>query len=127
MFKNFKVNTAVLICAAFILKLLVVNAGLISLNGKNTVSAKTHQPVKSKTTNLETSAASGNAEYSAEICEEDSDEETQLKTNPFLLMQIPYSFIGANSIGQIQKTFPLQRNFSFTETNRYIALNVFRI
>ncbi|PBQ31787.1 hypothetical protein CNR22_08405 [Sphingobacteriaceae bacterium] len=126
MFKSFKVNTAILICAAFILKLLVVNA-VISLNGKTNPLAKTQASFETKTTSVQSSGSCDNAEYSAEICEEDSNEETQLKSNPFLLVNVLYSLIGINVVSELQKILPLQRNFSFTESNRYIALQVFRI
>lgn len=124
MFKSFKVNTAIIICAAFILKLLVVHAGLISLNGRTSTSAKTQ--FSFKITTVEASAASSDAEYSAEICE-DSDEETQLKINSFLPTQLLYSFFGTYSSSALQKTLPLAQNFSFIETDRCLALQVFRI
>lgn len=127
MFKSFKVNTAIIICAAFILKLLVINAGFFSLNGKINTPAKAQLINTTKIKTIEAATTSSNDEYLAEICEEDSDEETQLKINSFFPTQVLYYFFGVYNCSDSQNTLPLPRNFSFIETSTCVTLQVFRI
>lgn len=126
-----KINTAILICLAFVLRLLFVNIGLISsLDTKHNNSIiKTHfSSTIKKRRHIQSSNNLVNAGYSAvEICEEDSDEVSQQKSNPFLLLQFLFSFFSSKIYDQVERVTQFYNYLSYKSSHRYLAFQVFRI
>jgi len=136
MLTSFKINTAIFICIAFILRLLVVNIGSISsLDGphkngftKSHFSSKMKRRKNVEASSVSTSNTSGTTEYlAAEICEEDSNENTPTKSNSFFLVQVLYSLIADKLVSDLKRILPFYKHFSYTESHRYLTYQVFRI
>jgi hypothetical protein len=131
MFASFKINTAVIICTAFIFRLLFVNIGIISsLNTQqNHGIIKNHfSSAIKKRRNIESSTNSGSASYVVtEICEEDTDDEKAAKPNPFLFIQVLYSFLSDKINNTLEKIAPFYNYLSYKSSHRYLAFQVFRI
>jgi len=131
MFKSLKINTAILICIAFIFRLLFVNIGLISSletqQSKSIIKTHFSSTIK-KRRQIQSSNNLINSGYSAiEICEEDTDEASLLKSNPFLLVQILFSFFWNKINSQIKKITSFYNYLSYNSSHRYLAFQVFRI
>lgn len=129
MSKVFKINTAVIICLAFIFRLYLINVGPISsLNSteKNDAFLKAElSGITKKDTNVETSDNSKTFP-AIEICEESSDSEDDVsKTSPFILLHVLYSSFTNN--------ISLRSNILFDFFNhkisskKYLAISVLRI
>ncbi len=129
MLGRLKINTAILICSAFIFRLLFVNVGIISsLNThQNNASVKKHfSSVMKRRKHFDPSNHPGNVGYSAvEILEEDSDNEDQFKANPFYLIHFIYSLAVSKTESNLKKIIPFYRYF--TSSRRHLQLQVFRI
>jgi hypothetical protein len=130
MSKSFKVNTAILICTAFVFKLLFVNIGVISsLNTKqNTRFVKAHiSALKKRRRHSEPLNNSGNCEYSVvEIYEEDPNND-EFKSNPFFLIQVLYSLAARKAENNLTKLTLSSKYFSDIPLHRYLTFHVFRI
>jgi len=131
MLRGLKINTALVICAAFFFRLLFVNIGIVSsLNthqNKGVVKAHFSSLMKKRRT-VEAPNSSGNYEYSAiEICEEGADENNFSKSNPFLFTQVLYSPVAGKISNTLQKVKIFQGLFSYSPLPRYLKLEVFRI
>lgn len=132
MLPSTKINTAVIICAAFIFRLLFVNIGLVSsLNtSQNNSTIKRHfsTVIKKRRKNFDPITNSKNFGYSVvEILEEDSNDEEQFKLNPFLILFIFYSKIESKIQNVLKKITPFNKHFSFNSSNRHVEYRVFRI
>jgi hypothetical protein len=131
MFKPLKINTAIIICFAFIFRLLFVNIGLISSldtqQSKSIIKAHFSSTIK-KRRQIQSSNNLVNSGYSAvEICEENADEVIQIKSNPFLLLQFLFSFFSSKINDQVERITQFYNYLSYKSSHRYLAFQVFRI
>jgi uncharacterized protein YqkB len=131
MLKPLKINTAIIICIAFIFRLLFVNIGLISSletqQNNRIIKAHFSSTIK-KRRHIQSSNNIVNSGYSTvEICEEDSDEVSQIKSNPFLLLQFLFSFFSSKINDQVEKINQFYNYLSYKSSHRYLAFQVFRI
>lgn len=131
MFGRFKINTATLICSAFVFRLLFVNIGLLSSLSSQQHSGiiKSHfSTTFKKRRNIEAANGFGTTNYAAiEICEEESDDNIQLKSFLFAPVQQLYFLVANTQQNVLKKTGLFQRPPSYIESQRYIAFQVFRI
>jgi hypothetical protein len=125
MFRSLKVNTAILICSAFIFRLLFANICIVSSsNAQHNKGQKSHYSTLMKRRNHPSDHSKNFGTSVVEICEEDSDEHNQFKANPFFLVQVLYS-LAAKGIENHLKLF--SRSFPRTLSNQYLVLQVIRI
>ena len=127
----FKINTATLICSAFIFRILFINIGVIySLNiHQNDTSVKKHfSSVTKRRKHFEPCNSSDNAGYlSLAIVEEDSDNEDQFKLNSFFLLHVFYSKVESKIESALKKITSFNKHFFYSSSNRYLEYRVFRI
>lgn len=128
--RNFKINTAIFICMAFIFRILFVNIGVISsLNTNHHSAIKGHfaSTIK-KRKQTETVNQHEQVSFSiAEMCEENTDEDEQIKFNPFVLLQNLYSLFTNKFSFQLEKITPPFDLLSSFSSDRYLKLQVIRI
>lgn len=132
MLGRIKINTAVLICTAFIFRLLFTNIGFAaSLNtnqNSNTVKRHFSTVIKKRRKQFDPITTSKTTGYSAvEIIEEDSNDEEIFKLNAFPLLSLFYSEIECKIKDTLKKINPFNKHFSFNSSNRHIEYRVFRI
>jgi hypothetical protein len=132
MLRGLKINTAALICVAFIFRLLFVNIGLVSsLNtsqNNSTIKRLFSTVIKKRRKQFDPITSSKNTGYSTvEILEEDSNDEELFKLNPFPLLFIFYSQIENKIKDTLKKITPFNKHFSFNSSNRHVEYRVFRI
>lgn len=129
MFFGLKINTALLICLAFIFRLIFVSAGNISsLHSQNSNSNKKQFSFAfKKRRNIDPFDNSATPKYSAvEISEEDSDDEAQHKLATPLLIQFNALVIG-NAKCQIRAISPFNKHYTYNSAQRHLEFRVFRI
>jgi len=81
-----------------------------------------------KRRNLESTNNSGNCEFSAiEICEEGRDENSQLKSNPVLPLQVLYSQLEDRTKNGLKKISSFTHYYSYPSSGRYLKFRTFRI
>lgn len=129
--KGIKINTAAFICVAFIFRLFILNAGALSapVSLYNSASLKSNFALEGHTAkSYHASDAAGRQDFPAvEICEEDSDENNELKSNSLLFLPFFYSFT-CDMIGERPAPAAFTPHFlSYISSHRYLALRVFRI
>ena len=132
MLGRININTAALICAAFIFRLLFINVGIISSlsTSQNTSNIKRHfsTVIKKRRKQFDPITSSNNVGYSTvEITEEDSNDEEQFKLNPSTLLFVFYSKIEHKIKDVLKKINPFNKHFSFNSSNRHLEYQVFRI
>jgi len=132
MLARLKINTATLICLAFIFRLLFVNIGIVSSlyisNNNNTIKRLFSTVIKNRRKNVEPITNSKNYECSAaEILEENSNDESLFKLNPIALIPVFYYKIECKIINTLKKITPFNKYFSFKSSHRYIDYQVFRV
>ncbi|WP_317898100.1 hypothetical protein [Aurantibacillus circumpalustris] len=131
MLTNLKINSAIVICVAFIFRVLFVNIGIISSLSaqQNKGAIKSHFSSTMKRRKIvETTANPITAENSPmELCEGESNEENQLKSTPLVLIQILYSFFSNNLKTGLEKTYSFFAYSTFSSSPRFIAFQVFRV
>jgi hypothetical protein len=124
------INTAILICSAFIFRLLFIHIGIISSSDNHTKGIiKAHfSTILKRKKNAEASNYSANhREYAlVEVFEEDSDE-NKFKPKANLLGPILYSLVADEIKSNFNKKEASYKSFSYTSTHRYLSLQVFRI
>jgi hypothetical protein len=131
MVKILRTNTALLLCTAFILKMLLLNVGFAASANTRPYIA----PVKSHLTatmqrrrHFEPSADTKTCAYPVvEICEEnDNEEDNHFKPNPLSFLRVFYSFF----TDKVKNGFTgpsFSKDFSYTSLDRYLLLQVVRI
>lgn len=132
MLQRLKINTAVLICTAFIFRLLFVNIGLASSinTGQNNGTIKRHfsTVIKKRRKQFDPITNSVRFGYSAvEILEEDSNDENQFKLNPFLFVHVFYSVVENKIKDTLRKITSFNKYFSYNSSRRHLEYGVFRI
>ncbi|MGZ3900320.1 MAG: hypothetical protein ACXVNM_02180 [Bacteroidia bacterium] len=125
-----KLNTAILICTAFLFRLLFVNINIISsLNTRhNGNSVKSHfSSILKRRKPVDVQNNSSSREYSAiEICEENPNNEDDLsKTNPLILIRILYSFLSNKAVSKSNVLFDFVN--CTLSSKKYLAISVLRI
>lgn len=131
MIRNLKINTALILFAVFVFRILFVNIGIFhSLNTKqsnNLINDHVSSPIKKRNA-IDASGNSGSREFSIiEICEEVSNDEDNLsKTNPLILTQFLYSFFANKDVSL--KTNTLFESLSYNLSSRkYLSISSLRI
>lgn len=132
MFRRLKINTAVLICTAFVFRLLFVNIGLVSsLNTSHNNSTIKHHfssIIKKRRKQFDPTTSSKTIGFSVvEITEEDSNDEEQFKLNPFTLFCVFYSKVESKITNVLKNITHFNQHFAFNSSHRYIEYRVFRI
>lgn len=132
MLGRLKINTATLICLAFIFRLLFVNIGFIasSNTNQNNNIIKRHfsTVIKKRRKSVDPINNSVSLGYSPlEILEEDSNNDDQFKLNPFFLIHVFYSKVECKIKNALKKITPFNKYFSYKSSYRYIEYQVFRI
>ena len=131
MLAHFKINSALIICLAFIFRVLFVNVGVISSLTSLQTKAFTKPNLSLNTKRqliAETPANSVTAENSPmEACEEDSNEENEVKSNSFFLIQVLFSFALNTVDPQLTKTTDFSQYASYTSSDKLLAFQIFRI
>lgn len=130
MLKLFKINTAILICMAFIFRILFVNLGLMAnmnTNHHGVIKGHFASVIKKRKLTEYTNQSSKETYSIAEICEENLDEDEQLRLNPLDLIKTIISFFTVKFASNIQKFPPSFDLLSFNSTDRYLKLQVIRI
>ena len=132
MFKAIKINTAVLICTAFIFRLLFVNIGLISTlnNNQHNGNIKRHfaSIIKKRRKQFDPITSCKNFGYSTvEALEEDSNDEELFKSNFLPLLFLFYSKIENEINAILKKITSFNKHFSYSSSYRYVEYRVFRI
>jgi hypothetical protein len=128
MFRYFKINTALVICLAFIVRLLFLNLGVFSSTyNTSDLRAKHSFNLKKRKTSTEIKEVATTKDYSlTEFCEESDTEDDDLKINSPVLLSVLYTFI--NNLG-----FATKSAFSFDRLKvdlfpkRYLSLSILRI
>lgn len=135
MLRSFKMNTSMLICAAFIFRLLFVNIGIVASfttqqqNHHHHRSAKTHfSSVAKRRKSFEPSSTAKTFGYPlAAVFKEDTDDEKQLKSNPLLFLHVLYSLVAGEIENRLERISPFHWHFSYASPHRYLVFQVFRI
>ena len=132
MLGRLKINTATVICLAFIFRLLFVNIGVISASNtnqnNNIIKRHFSTVIKKRRKNVDPVNNSVIIGFSPlEIFEEDSDNDDQFKLTPFILIHFFYSQIECKIKDTLKKITPFNKYFSYKSSYRYIEYQVFRI
>ena len=127
-----KINTATLICFAFIFRLLFVNIGIVS--SLNTIQGNHHlktgysNVLKQSGKSIEPLTKPVNFGFSPlEILEEDSDNDHHFKLNPYTLVHFFHPKIECKIKNTLKTITPFNKYFSYKSSYRYIEYQVFRI
>lgn len=120
MLKGLKINTAIIICVAFLLRLFTLSVGFVSSaneQGGNTVAHIQVEPLKKS-----------EASYSyIEFSEEDSDDKNENKFHAPLLLESLYAPVQNNVKGQIIAITPSNKHYVYNSSKRHLEFGVFRI
>ncbi len=131
MVTNWKISTAFLLTSVFLFRILFVNIGVISsLNTQQNKSfVKNYfSTTLKKRRQIENATTSTNTPYATvEICEEDATEDNVVKSNPFLLIQVIYSFLADKLEGSLKRVTPFLTHLANLSSPRYLRLQVIRI
>lgn len=127
-----KINTAVLICTAFVFRLLFVNIGLVSsLNtNQNNSTIKRHffTVIKKRRKQFDpVITCKSNGCSAVEILEEETDNEELFRLNTFPLLFIFYSKIELKIKDVLKRINPFNKRFAFNSSRRHLEYQVFRI
>jgi hypothetical protein len=128
MFRYFKINTALVICLAFVVRLLFLNLGVFSSTfNADQLRSKHSYTLKKRRTNAEFNSIANTKDYSlVEFCEEADTEDDDQKINSPVLLSVLYSFLDKLS-------FIPKPNISFDRIKselfpkRYLSLSILRI
>jgi hypothetical protein len=130
MLTGFKINSALVLCTAFIFRLLFVNGGAISSLNTN-YTAKVKSPVSTVLKTTRPCEASDNTKNSdrpvLEICETGANDDDKFKAKPSLLATLFYSQVTGKVIYSLQNIIPPGKFLSGSLPQRYLLFQVFRI
>lgn len=132
MLRILNINTAFLICTAFVFRLLFVNLGLVSsLNtNQNNSTIKRHfsTVIKKRRKQFDpVTTCKSNGCSAVEILEEDTDDEDFFRLNTFPLLFIFYSKIELKIKDILKRITPFNKRFAFNPSSRHLEYQVFRI
>ena len=132
MLGRIKINTAVLICIAFVFRLLFVNIGLVSSLNTNhsnsTIKRHFSTVIKKRRKQFDPITSSKNISYSTvELLEENSNDDELFRLNAFPLLFLFYSKIELKIKDVLKRITPFNKRFSFNSSNRHLEYRVFRI
>lgn len=125
----FKINTALIICLAFIFRLLFVNLPLLpNVNGASHKGGKHSSVMKKRRRSPEIAVRSNTKDYAViEVCEENQDnEENEIKTNTPVLLSFLYSlFSNFNLNPGSDNAFDSIKCHLYPK--RYLAFSILRV
>jgi hypothetical protein len=132
MLRILKINTATLICFAFIFRLLFVNIGVVSSLNINQSNFNIKRPfsniIKQRRKSIDPINNPVGIGFSPlEILEEGSDNDHQFKLNPYALTNFFYPKIECKLKNTLKLITPFNKYFCYKSSNRYIEYQVFRI
>lgn len=127
-----KINTALIICLAFVFRLLFVNIGLISSfntnQNKSTIKRHFSTVIKKRRKQFDpVTTCNSNGYSSVEILEEGNDNEELFRLNAFPLLFLFYSKIELKIKDVLKRITPFNKRFAFNSSNRHLEYRVFRI
>lgn len=127
-----KFNTALIICAAFLFKLLFVNVGLFSSlnNSHANTQVKRHFTgiIKKRRKQLDPADTAKTISYaSVEILEEDTDNEELFKPATFPLLTSCLLGVENKIKDTLKRISSFNKRFSSQSSERYLEYQVFRI
>jgi hypothetical protein len=128
---SLKIKTALLVCTAFVFRLLFVNIGIIPTFNtplNNTFINSHFSTIMKRRKNVDPLNNSGVREYSQiEICEQNSNnKDTLFKTKLFLLLKTIYSFL-PNEVYSLKSSALFDFVNSKLSSRKYLAISVLRI
>lgn len=128
MLGRLKINTATLICLAFIFRLLFINISIGASLNPSHIKRQFSIVTKKRIRNIDPVNNSVGIGYSPlEILEEDSNDDDEFKLNPSLIFHVFYSKIECKIKNTLKKITPFNKYFSYKSSYRYIEYQVFRI
>lgn len=129
MIKALKINTAMLICFAFVFRLLFANISTaVAQSPTQQISnAKLvcNAHVKSLTGIEKTNNVLNNQNANVEFCEEETDDDEKQKA--FLLTQLDCHLLLSSFNSAHQSTYNCYQSFCYSCSCRYLTLQVFRL
>lgn len=129
MLRKLKINTALIICVAFLFRLFTLNAGFISaLDDQQNIHAKGYYALitKKEIIHVEPVTDSKVSYSDLEFSEEDSDE-NEFKIYTSLLLESFYAPIQHSVIKQIAVITPSNKHYISSSSQRHLEFGVFRI
>ena len=132
MLRKIKINTAALVCIAFIFRLLFVNIGLVSSFNTHlcnkTIKHHASALITKTETQVEPVSDSINFGFpSAAIAEEGSDDDEQFKLSTFSLSHVFYCQIQSKIENTLKKISSFNKHFAYNSSQRYLEYQVFRV
>ena len=132
MLRILNINTASLLCTAFVFRLLFVNISLVSsLNtNHNNSTIKRHfsSVIKKRRKQFDLATTFKSNGYStSEILEEVTDNEELFRLNAFPILFLFYSKIEIKIKDVLKRITPFNQHFAFNSSHRYLEYRVFRI
>jgi len=125
-----KVNTALLICAVFMFRIVFFNIFSVpSFSARKTSgNLKSHfSAAMKRRVNFETADNLKRSEYSfAEVREKEGTNDSQSAASPFFLIQVLYSFVASEMTSKRKGVVSFYNYLSYTSSHRYLVLQVFR-
>lgn len=130
--KKIKINIAIFIFAAFVFRLIFVNVGLVSVHNSiqsdSIIKRHFSEVLKNRRSQFDPTTNSCNYVFSsAEMLEEDTDSELQIKLNSFSLTFLSCVNVEHKIVTALKKIAPFNKHFSFCSNERFLEYGVFRI
>ncbi|MCW3077473.1 MAG: hypothetical protein JWO32_2082 [Bacteroidetes bacterium] len=128
MVKSFKINTAILICTVFVLRLLIINISAVSSFSNSSVGANTKKHFSDTYKRrhlLDPSADKGARELAIEFCEESDNEDDILKSSSVPVF-ILHSFF-SDTLDSFQCNVPFDFIHDKITSKKYLSISVLRI
>jgi hypothetical protein len=126
-----KINTAILICSVFIFRILFIYACLLlslTAHRDSSFTKKQSSAILKHRNSFEALNDFGKSKYSVvEIYEETTDNEDEVKLNPFFFLHLMYSLVASGMDYQPKRVAAFERHFSYSSSYRYLAFQSIRI
>lgn len=129
MFKGLKINTAIIICVAFLFRLFSLSLSIASTSSENPALTSTIATSSvSKTTSLVESEKSSKSIFTEVVfSEEDPDDENEFKSFTPVLLETFCNVTLNNNKSHLQAITPSNKHFTCNSSQRHLEFGVFRI
>lgn len=130
MLRKLKINTALIICVAFLFRLFTLSAGFISsLDDQQNTHLKGYYAfiTKKEITHIEPVTNSQTSYSDLEFSEEDSDDENEFKLHTSFILELFSAPIQHSVIKQIAVITPSNKHYLCSSSQRHLEFGVFRI
>ncbi|MBP9068081.1 MAG: hypothetical protein KBG47_01145 [Bacteroidia bacterium] len=129
MFKGLKINIAIIICVAFLFRLLSLSLSFVSSsNESNSLASTSYTYLAKKGSSLVESEKNSTSVFTDLVfSEEDPDDENEYKSFTPVLLEY-FSGLVVCCIGNhVKATTPSNKHFAYNSSQRRIEFGVFRI